>query len=335
MFANPIAMKDQKRPPLHKFEQRIKQDDFALSQIDLGDLITLYLREVSHVPLLSAEEEVALVKRMEAGRVARKQLGSGIDDPEQRAELLCTIRDGQAAKEHLIKANSRLVVSVAKKYVGRGVPLIDLIQEGNIGLMRAVKKFDYRRGYKFSTYATWWIRQAVSRAVADQGRTIRVPVYIHEQINHLARTKQRLSQDLGRDPTNEEIAEALDMPLSKVERIVQASQRPLSLDTPMGEDEDSYLGDFVSNSDADNVSEIAEQQLLHEAVDELLQSLPPREASILRLRFGLTDGYVHTLTEIGEKYGLSRERIRQIEDVALEHLRDPDCSRQLREYLPV
>ena len=335
MFADPIAVQGRSRSALRELENQIKQDDFALSQIDPADLASLYLREVSHVPLLSAEEEVALAKRIEAGRVARQQLGLAIDDPEQRAALIRTKADGQAAEEHLIKANSRLVLSVARKYVRRGVPLIDLIQEGNLGLMRAVKKFDYRRGYKFSTYATWWIRQAVSRAVADQGRTIRVPVHMHEQINRLARTRQQLIQALGREPTNDEIAKALDVPLSKVEQILRASQRPMSLDTPVGEDEDSYLGDFIGNTDADSVDATTEQHLRREAVAETLHTLSPREEGILRLRFGLTDGHSYTLTEIGEKYGLTRERIRQIEADALNKLRAPRRSRQLRDYLPV
>ena len=263
-------------------------DAFDLSQIEIDDSISLYLKEIGRVPLLTAAEEVSLAKRMERGRDSREVLSDGMDDWEERERLLWYVRDGQAAQEHLIKANSRLVVSVAKKYVGRGVPFLDLIQEGNIGLIRAVKKFDYRRGYKFSTYATWWIRQAVTRAIADQGRTIRVPVHMYEQINRLTRTSRQLVQELGRDPTTEEIAEELGVTPRKVEHIMRVSQRPLSLEMPVGEEEDSYLGDFIEDEDADSPSEAAGQQLLREVIDEIFQSLTPREVRILQLtlRFG-------------------------------------------------
>jgi len=311
----------------------IEEDDFDLSQIEIDDSISLYLKEIGRVPLLTAEEEVALAKRMERGRDARKQLAQGTDDWEKREELLWYVRDGQSAQEHLIKANSRLVVSVAKKYVGRGVPFLDLIQEGNIGLIRAVKKFDYRRGYKFSTYATWWIRQAVTRAIADQGRTIRVPVHMYEQINRLTRTSRQLVQELGRDPTTEEIADELGVSPRKVEHIMRVSQRPLSLEMPVGEEEDSYLGDFIEDEDADSPSEAAGQQLLREVIDEIFQSLTPREVRILQLRFGLVDGYCYTLEEVGKKFGVTRERIRQIEAQALSRLRHPSRSRKLRDYL--
>ncbi len=256
-----------------------------------------------------------------------------MEDWEERERLLWFVRDGQNAQEHLIKANSRLVVSVAKKYVGRGVPFLDLIQEGNIGLIRAVKKFDYRRGYKFSTYATWWIRQAVTRAIADQGRTIRVPVHMYEQINRLTRTSRQLVQELGRDPTTEEIADELGVSPRKVEHIMRVSQRPLSLEMPVGEEEDSYLGDFIEDEDADSPQEAAGQQLLREVIDEIFQSLTPREVRILQLRFGLVDGYCYTLEEVGKKFGVTRERIRQIEAQALSRLRHPSRSRKLRDYL--
>jgi RNA polymerase primary sigma factor len=229
----------------------IEEEEFDLSQIEIDDSISLYLKEIGRVPLLTAEEEVDLAKRMERGRDARKKLTDGQEEWEERERLLWYVRDGQSAQEHLIKANSRLVVSVAKKYVGRGVPFLDLIQEGNIGLIRAVKKFDYRRGYKFSTYATWWIRQAVTRAIADQGRTIRVPVHMYEQINRLTRTSRQLVQELGRDPTTEEIADELGVSPRKVEHIMRVSQRPLSLEMPVGEEEDSYLGDFIEDEEAD------------------------------------------------------------------------------------
>ncbi|GIV74626.1 MULTISPECIES: RNA polymerase sigma factor RpoD [Caldilinea] len=314
-------------------EVEIEEEDLDLSQIEIDDSISLYLKEIGRVPLLTAEEEVELAKRMERGREARKKLSEGVEDWEERERLLWYVRDGQAAQEHLIKANSRLVVSVAKKYVGRGVPFLDLIQEGNIGLIRAVKKFDYSRGYKFSTYATWWIRQAVTRAIADQGRTIRVPVHMYEQINRLTRTSRQLVQELGRDPTTEEIAEELGVSPRKVEHIMRVSQRPLSLEMPVGEEEDSYLGDFIEDEDADAPGEAAGQQLLREVIDEIFQSLTPREVRILQLRFGLVDGYCYTLEEVGKKFGVTRERIRQIEAQALSRLRHPSRSRKLRDYL--
>lgn len=319
--------------PTDKEVQEVEEDNFDLSQIEIDDSISLYLKEIGRVPLLTAEEEVSLAKRMEAGRESRQKLADGMDDWEMREKLLWFMRDGQAAQEHLIKANSRLVVSVAKKYVGRGVPFLDLIQEGNIGLIRAVKKFDYRRGYKFSTYATWWIRQAVTRAIADQGRTIRVPVHMYEQINRLTRTSRQLVQELGRDPTTEEIAEELGVSPRKVEHIMRVSQRPLSLEMPVGEEEDSYLGDFIEDEDADSPGEAAGQQLLREVIDEIFQSLTPREVRILQLRFGLVDGYCYTLEEVGKKFGVTRERIRQIEAQALSRLRHPSRSRKLRDYL--
>ncbi len=336
LFEQGIAVgqsKDEALPEVKESAEKAEEDDFDLSQIEIDDSISLYLKEIGRVPLLTAEEEVELAKRMEAGREARQQLAEGVDDWEERERLLWLVRDGQAAQEHLIKANSRLVVSVAKKYVGRGVPFLDLIQEGNIGLIRAVKKFDYRRGYKFSTYATWWIRQAVTRAIADQGRTIRVPVHMYEQINRLTRTSRQLVQELGRDPTTEEIAEELGVTPRKVEHIMRVSQRPLSLEMPVGEEEDSYLGDFIEDEDADSPQESAGQQMLREVIDEIFQSLSPREVRILQLRFGLVDGYCYTLEEVGKKFGVTRERIRQIEAQALSRLRHPSRSRKLRDYL--
>ena len=310
-----------------------EEDEFDLSQIEIDDSISLYLKEIGRVPLLTAAEEVDLAKRMEAGRDSRHHLNHEQVEWEEREQLLWLVRDGRSAQEHLIKANSRLVVSVAKKYVDRGVPFLDLIQEGNIGLIRAVKKFDYRRGYKFSTYATWWIRQAVTRAIADQGRTIRVPVHMYEQINRLTRTSRQLVQELGRDPTTEEIAEELGVTPRKVEHIMRVSQRPLSLEMPVGEEEDSYLGDFIEDEDADSPQDSAGRQILREVIDEIFQSLTPREVRILQLRFGLVDGYNYTLEEVGRKFGVTRERIRQIEAQALSRLRHPSRSRRLRDYL--
>jgi RNA polymerase primary sigma factor len=336
LFEQGIAVGQSKEdaiPEIKDNGDKAEEDDFDLSQIEIDDSISLYLKEIGRVPLLTAEEEIDLAKRMEAGRDSRQTLSEGMDDWEEREKLLWLVRDGQSATEHLIKANSRLVVSVAKKYVGRGVPFLDLIQEGNIGLIRAVKKFDYRRGFKFSTYATWWIRQAVTRAIADQGRTIRVPVHMYEQINRLTRTSRQLVQELGRDPTTDEIAEELGVTARKVEHIMRVSQRPLSLEMPVGEEEDSYLGDFIEDEDADSPQESAGQQLLREVIDEIFSSLTPREVRILQLRFGLVDGYCYTLEEVGKKFGVTRERIRQIEAQALSRLRHPSRSRKLRDYL--
>ncbi|MGD8625160.1 MAG: RNA polymerase sigma factor RpoD [Anaerolineae bacterium] len=307
--------------------------DVDLTAIDIDDSISLYLKEIGRIPLLTAEQEVSLAKRMEAGRDTKKTLSRRDLSEEDRRSLLAIVRDGQAAQEHLIKANSRLVVSVAKKYVGRGVPFLDLIQEGNIGLIRAVKKFDYRRGYKFSTYATWWIRQAVTRAIADQGRTIRVPVHMYEQINRLARASRQLVQELGRDPTVEEIAEELGVTPKKVERTIKVSQRPLSLEMPVGEEDDSFLGDFIEDSEAPSPTDQASQQLLRDQIEDIFGSLTPREVRILQLRFGLVDGYSYTLEEVGKKFGVTRERIRQIEAQALGRLRHPSRSRKLRDFL--
>lgn len=308
--------------------------DIDLTAIDIDDSISLYLKEIGRIPLLTAEQEVSLAKRMESGRLAKRRISkNGRLNLEERRKLRATVRDGKAAQEHLIKANSRLVVSVAKKYVGRGVPFLDLIQEGNIGLIRAVKKFDYRRGYKFSTYATWWIRQAVTRAIADQGRTIRVPVHMYEQINRLARVSRQLVQELGRDPTVEEIAAELGVGPKKVERIIKVSQRPLSLEMPVGEEDDSFLGDFIEDGEAPSPTDQASQQLLREQIDTIFSSLTPREVRILQLRFGLVDGYSYTLEEVGKKFGVTRERIRQIEAQALGRLRHPSRSRKLRDFL--
>jgi RNA polymerase primary sigma factor len=308
-------------------------DDNYLANIDTDDTIGLYLKEVGRVPLLTAEEEVELAQRIERGRLAREELAKGNVSPRRRRELQRLIEDGWAAREHLITANSRLVISVAKKYMGRGVPFLDLIQEGNIGLIRAAKKFDYRRGHKFSTYATWWIRQAVTRAIADQGRTIRVPVHMGDQINKLLRVQHQLTQRLGRDPSVEELAEALEVTPQKVENMIQVARRPLSLETPTDDEEDSVLGDFIQDEEVPAPDETATYNLLREHLDVVLNSLPPREVRILQLRYGLLDGQAYTLEEVGRKMGVTRERVRQIEAQALSRLRHPAIRRKLREYL--
>ncbi len=304
-----------------------------LENIDTDDTIGLYLKEVSRVPLLNAEEEVELAQRIERGRMAREELAHGNVNNSRRMQLRKLIEDGWAAREHLITANSRLVISVAKKYMGRGVPFLDLIQEGNIGLIRATKKFDYRRGHKFSTYATWWIRQAVTRAIADQGRTIRVPVHMGDQINKLLRIQHQLTQRLGREPTVEELAVSLDVPPKKVENMIQVARRPLSLETPTDDEEDSVLGDFIEDEEALPPDESATYNLLREHLEEVLNGLPPREVRILQLRYGLLDGQAYTLEEVGRKMGVTRERVRQIEAQALSRLRHPTIRRKLRDYL--
>jgi RNA polymerase primary sigma factor len=309
------------------------EDDSYLSAIDADDTIGLYLKEVGRVPLLTAPQEVSLAKRIERGKFAREALARGVSDAKRQSDLQGLIEDGWNAREHLITANSRLVISVAKKYMGRGVPFLDLIQEGNIGLIRAAKKFDYRRGHKFSTYATWWIRQAVTRAIADQGRTIRVPVHMGDQINKLLRVSHQLTQELGRDPSPDELGEALGVSSKKVENMIQVARRPISLETPTDEEEDSVLGDFIEDEESPAPSEAATQNLLREQLEEVLSSLPPREVRILQLRYGLLDGQSYTLEEVGKKMGVTRERVRQIEAQALSRLRHPTHRRKLRDYI--
>jgi RNA polymerase primary sigma factor len=311
--------------------QEAPTDD--LKHIDTDDTIGLYLKEVSRVPLLTAEEEVELSQRIERGRMGREELAKGRVINKRRLELRMLIEDGWAAREHLVTANSRLVISVAKKYMSRGVPFLDLIQEGNIGLIRATKKFDYRRGHKFSTYATWWIRQAVTRAIADQGRTIRVPVHMGDQINKLLRTQHQLTQKLGRDPSVEELAISLDVLPKKVENMIQVSRRPLSLETPTDNEDDSVLGDFIEDNEIPAPNETATYNLLKEHLEIVMDSLPPREVRILQLRYGLLDGQAYTLEEVGRKMGVTRERVRQIEAQALSRLRHPTIKRKLRDYL--
>ena len=318
---------DEELTEIEKIREKDKND---LAQIDADDSVGLYLKEVGRVPLLTAEQEVSLSKRIERGRKAREAMAGGDSD---RASLRLFIEDGWAAREHLITANSRLVISVAKKYMGRGVPFLDLIQEGNIGLIRAAKKFDYRRGHKFSTYATWWIRQAVTRAIADQGRTIRVPVHMGDQINRLLRTSHQLTQMLGRDATTEELAESLGVTPKKVENMIQVARRPISLETPTDEEEDSILSDFIQDNDSPAPTDIVTHSLLREQLRDVLHSLPPREVRILQLRYGLHDGQSYTLEEVGRKMGVTRERVRQIEAQALSRLRHPSHRRVLADYL--
>jgi len=307
-----------------------------LISVNSDDTIGLYLREMSCVPLLSLEEEQDLAKRIERGRVARFELdrSNGRTPIRHRRELEQFSADGRTAREHLIKANTRLVVSIAKRYIGRGVPFLDLIQEGNLGLMKAVEKYEYQRGFRFSTYATWWIRQTITRSIADQGRTIRVPVHMVDRIRQLYKVTHEMEQKLGRVPTNEELAVEIAVPVQKVDWMMRVSWLPLSLESPINEDEeDSELGQFVEDQLTPTPIQSAYSKLLRERVEEVLDTLPPRESRILRLRFGLEDGRYYTLEEVGEKFGLTRERIRQIESKALRRLRHPRRARQLRDYL--
>jgi RNA polymerase primary sigma factor len=308
-------------------------DPFDLSGIAADDTISLYLKEMARVPLLAPAEEIMLAKSLEKGRKAQRKLEKNSHTEEEKLKLRRYIRDGNKARDHLIKANTRLVVSIAKKYMGQGVPFSDLIQEGNLGLMKAVEKFDYRRGYKFSTYATWWIRQAITRALADQGRTIRVPVHMSDRIRKLHQVSRQLEQVWGRKPTPEELAEQMDLEPSKVRWMLRVSRHPVSLERPVGEEEDSELGNFIEDEDAPTPPDAAYHHLLQEKLEDVLSTLTPREARILRLRFGLQNGRSYTLEEVGKKFGLTRERIRQIEGQALRKLRHPRRSRQLRDYL--
>ena len=315
----------------HKFD--VELDPFDLSAIAADDTISLYLKEMARVPLLTSEEETVLAKRLERGRRAAKKMRKLPRDSDEAIALKAEVRDGDRARDHLIKANTRLVVSIAKKYMGQGVPFSDLIQEGNLGLMKAVEKFDYRRGYKFSTYATWWIRQAITRALADQGRTIRVPVHMSDRIRKLHQVSRQLEQTWGRKPTPEELALEMDLEPSKVRWMLRVSRHPVSLERPVGEEEDSELGNFIEDEDAPTPPDAAYHHLLQEKLEDVLSTLTPREARILRLRFGLQNGRSYTLEEVGKKFGLTRERIRQIEGQALRKLRHPRRSRHLRDYL--
>ncbi|MBM7614629.1 RNA polymerase sigma factor RpoD [Alkaliphilus hydrothermalis] len=288
-------------------EENIEDDAALLKGINIDDPVRMYLKEIGKVPLLTGDEEIELAKKMEAG--------------------------SEIAKKRLVEANLRLVVSIAKRYVGRGMLFLDLIQEGNLGLIKAVEKFDYRKGYKFSTYATWWIRQAITRAIADQARTIRIPVHMVETINKLIRVSRQLLQELGREPKPDEIAKEMDLSEDKVREILKIAQEPVSLETPIGEEEDSHLGDFIPDDDAPAPAEAAAFSLLKEQLIEVLDTLTPREQKVLRLRFGLDDGRARTLEEVGKKFDVTRERIRQIEAKALRKLRHPSRSKKLKDYL--
>ena len=329
------------------------EDEIEVEKIDLSvpdgvsieDPVRMYLKEIGKVPLLSAEEEIELAKNMEAGAVAKEKIAI-LKSREENAteEELAEIKEeiknlqkdldaGDEAKKRLAEANLRLVVSIAKRYVGRGMLFLDLIQEGNLGLIKAVEKFDYRKGYKFSTYATWWIRQAITRAIADQARTIRIPVHMVETINKLIRVSRQLLQELGREPQPEEIAKEMNMPVDRVREILKISQEPVSLETPIGEEEDSHLGDFIQDDNVPVPAEAAAFTLLKEQLVEVLGTLTEREQKVLRLRFGLDDGRARTLEEVGKEFNVTRERIRQIEAKALRKLRHPSRSRKLKDFL--
>jgi RNA polymerase primary sigma factor len=311
-----------------------KEDELAARSAGTGDPVKMYLKSIGRVPLLTAIEEVDLSKKVEAGLFAAEKLATEKKiSPSLRRDLEVIIREGAAAKDKLVEANLRLVVSIAKRYVGRGMLFLDVIQEGNLGLIRAVEKFDYTKGYKFSTYATWWIRQAITRAIADQARTIRIPVHMVETINKVVRVQRQLLQDLGREPTMEEIGKEVDLPPEKVEEVLKIAQDPVSLETPIGEEGDSHLGDFIEDSDAVVPVDAASFIMMQEQLESVLHSLTDREKKVVQLRFGLTDGHPRTLEEVGREFGVTRERIRQIESKTLSKLRHPSRSQKLRDYL--
>ena len=319
-------------------EEEIVDPNTLIDNFGTDDPVRMYLKEIGKVNLLTSEEEVELAQAMTAGTTAQEQLdeltGSGEEIPEElRKELEKTIEKGERARKRLAEANLRLVVSIAKRYVGRGMQFLDLIQEGNLGLIKAVEKFDYTKGYKFSTYATWWIRQAITRAIADQARTIRIPVHMVETINKVIRVSRQLLQELGHDPTPEEIAEEMNMPADRVREILKIAQEPVSLETPIGEEEDSHLGDFIPDEDASEPAEAASFTLLKEQLVEVLSTLTPREEKVLKLRFGIEDGRTRTLEEVGKEFNVTRERIRQIEAKALRKLRHPSRSKKLKDFL--
>jgi RNA polymerase primary sigma factor len=305
-----------------------------INAVSADDPVGLYFRQMAQEPLLTASEEIGLAKRIELGKQSALHLQNARRmDWRERTELEALVMDGQAAREHLGRANTRLVVSIAKRYMGQGLPFPDLIQEGNVGLMRAVDKYDYQRGNRFSTYATWWIRQAITRALAQKTRTIRIPLHMTERIRQMYRTAQALEQSLGRRPTPEEIASEMDVPADSVRGMMDASQHAIALERPVGDDGDSEFGDFIEDQESPSPVESATQHLLQETIEEVLSELTPRQSHILRLRFGLGGGDPHTLEEIANKFGLSRERIRQLEKEALRRLRHPRLAHNLRDYL--
>jgi len=328
-------------PPLDEIgdieEEELVDPNSLVDSFAIDDPVRMYLKEIGKVPLLSPEEEIELAQKMSSGNLAQEQIDNaeeGTPIPqEEMAQLNALIKAGEKAKQKLAEANLRLVVSIAKRYVGRGMLFLDLIQEGNLGLIKAVEKFDYTKGYKFSTYATWWIRQAITRAIADQARTIRIPVHMVETINKVIRVSRQLLQELGHDPSPEEIADEMNMPVDKVREILKIAQEPVSLETPIGEEEDSHLGDFIPDEGASEPSEAASFTLLKEQLVDVLSTLTPREEKVLKLRFGIEDGRTRTLEEVGKEFNVTRERIRQIEAKALRKLRHPSRSKKLKDFL--
>ncbi len=318
-----IELADEQKDEKPGAEREEEVEETVPDSLSLDDPVRMYLKEIGRVPLLSMEQEKSLAMRIEAGELESRRDGSAD---------LGIVDNGEEAKRQLTEANLRLVVSIAKKYVGRGMLFLDLIQEGNLGLIRAVEKFDYRKGYKFSTYATWWIRQAITRALADQARTIRIPVHMVETINRLIKVSRQLLQELGREPLVEEIAEAMALTPEKVREVMKISQEPISLETPIGEEEDSHLGDFIEDQEAVAPAEAASVMLLKEKMQDVLQNLTERERKVLVLRFGLEDGHQRTLEEVGQEFGVTRERIRQIEAKALRKLRHPSRGKALKDY---
>jgi RNA polymerase primary sigma factor len=326
---------EQGQPAPHKAKKQEKEEAgkaVDLSGINTHDSISLYLKQMASVPLLKREEEVRLAKQIERGEIAQRRLEKGGQKPYLRQRYVRQVEIGKKARAHLTKANTRLVVSIAKRYMGNGVPFLDLIQEGNLGLIKAVGKFDYQRGCKFSTYATWWIRQSITRALGQQGRVIRLPSHVGYRIRKVYRTAQHLEQHSGERATPREIATQMRLSPAKVRWLIKVSRRPLSLEKPVGEEKDSELGQFIEDEDSPTPPDKATESLLSEKLDQVLSTLTPRQARILRLRFGLQDGHAYTLKEVGAKFGLTRERIRQIERLALRKLRHPSRSRQLRSY---
>ena len=319
-------------------EEELVDPNSLVDSFNIDDPVRMYLKEIGKVPLLTADQEVELATAMTAGREAQSRMdeaeenGETLSD-EELTQLKKAIKAGERAKQQLAEANLRLVVSIAKRYVGRGMLFLDLIQEGNLGLIKAVEKFDYTKGYKFSTYATWWIRQAITRAIADQARTIRIPVHMVETINKVIRVSRQLLQELGHDPSPEEISEEMNMPVDKVREILKIAQEPVSLETPIGEEEDSHLGDFIPDEAASEPSEAASFTLLKEQLVDVLSTLTPREEKVLKLRFGIEDGRTRTLEEVGKEFNVTRERIRQIEAKALRKLRHPSRSKKLKDFL--